>query len=250
MNDDIVISFDVSCYMGKQRSGKTLSMVARGYEILFFFQNYIYDMKLKKEKGKKLTKFERNRLALFKKYNILSNLNLNKRIFGDYEHFSAKDLLRLYQSKEKIENRIILLDDFFKDIDSRDFGRESNKVFSYFITEIGKKKNILLYVSHFDSMVEKRLRQHTENFILCRKGKMYDIRLPNGKLLKNVWREDENYYTLDTEKESKKIIIQQNYFKDYIDFDHQGFIFDKNLQRIDYLEAYHYFNMYDTGEIV
>lgn len=242
-----MISFSISCFMGKQRSGKTLSMVAQTYNIYFYIKNYIAEIDLKIKQKRKVTELEMKRYDLFKKYTILSNLTLNREIFGDYEQIKSKDLVTWYKDGRSISNKIIALDDFFKDIDSRDFGKNSNKIFSYFITEIGKKENILLYVSHFDTMVEKRLRGMTEHFILCRKGKFIKLRKGDKLLDTHIWKEEDDYYKLSLEPEN--IVIQQNFLGSYIDFSSE-IIAKKYLDKIEYLKAKKYFDMYNTKEIV
>ena len=238
------VSFNISTYMGKARSGKTLSMVASGYNTLLEILTYIEDNKNSKNK------FIKDRVNMFKKFRVWSNLNLNRNIFGDYRHIDFNTLIEMYEKKEPIEYVILLIDDIFKNVDSRNIMNKKNKVFSYFITEIGKKKNILKYVSHFQSMVEIRLRNFTETFIYCQKGKLKDFKI-NGKTYKNlIWQEEEDYYKLDEKlSELKKIVIKQNYLKEYIDMKQDLQVY-KKVYDTRFLEAYPFFKMYNTGEIV
>jgi len=241
------ISFSISVYMGKQRSGKTLSMVADSYNTLLNIKEYELYLNSKK----KLTNIEKKRLNLFSKFELMSNLKLNKNIFGNYIHITADNLLEMYKSKVPIENKIILLDDFFKTVDSRRFASDSNRVYSYFFTEIGKKKNIMKYVSHFDKMVELRLRSMTEYFIWCKKGKFKEINYKENNEIKSlkIFVEDENYYKLEDQDDLNKMIIQQNYFSEFLDFE-KDLISKKRLIDRQYIQANKYFNLYDTQEIV
>lgn len=246
MRKDQLLSFCITLFMGKQRSGKTLSLVDFGYNTLLEIK-YQEDLLLKK---KNLTKTEKKRLKILSNFELWTNLNLNKKIYGDYKIITPSELMRMYKEKQEISNKLLLFDDLFKDLDSRLHGKEKNRVLSYFTTEIGKKENILGYVSHFSNRIELRLRSMTENFIVCKKGKLYDIKFNNGKILKNVWREDKNYYKLEDEKELKRMVIKQVTYKEEIDFSKDYDSPEKQVYDVEYINAYPYFKHYDTKEII
>lgn len=237
------ISFTIKCFMGMPRSGKTISMVAEGYNTFLEIKDIVYQL----EHKKKLTPVEKNRYDIFSKFELMSNLTLNKDIYGDYINITPEKLINMYEKKEKIQYRLILIDDIFKKFDSRDFMKKSNKIFSYFITEIGKMHNILLYVSHFDTLIEKRIKEMTEVFIICDKGEFKTVQL-NGKLF-NVFKKYDDYYKMLPNNELKRMRIRQRYLRNFIDIE-RNLEVRKKVFLETYLKAYDYFNHYNTGEVV
>ena len=232
--------------MGKQRAGKTLSMVADGYYTLLKIKEKEYFLKRKKN----LTPTDKKRLETYSNFELWSNLNLNRKIYGNYRHITPDEVLDLYKRRTIIRNKLILFDDIFKELDARLHGKEKNKILSYFTTEIGKSQNILYYVSHFTRRVELRLRSMTEFFIWCKKGRFIKLKFRNGKIMPNIWKEYEDYYQYEEdEAELKKMIIKQEYYKEYVDFT-KDFLPKKKLERVEYLRAFDFFSHYDTGEIV
>lgn len=244
-NNYIPLSFSISCFMGKQRAGKTLSMVANSYFTFLQIKEIIFDLEHKKI----LSVTEKERLTRLKKVEIWSNLKLNTKIYGNYKLITANEIMNLYKQNIKIENKLIILDDLFKHIDSRNSMSDENKAFTYFTTEIGKNNNILNYVSHFTTRTEIRLRQMTEFFIWCRKGYFIDLKIGKHKL-KDVWIEDKDYYKLANEEELKNMIISQCFFKEYIDFSKDFSLSEKKLELKNYLRGYDFFKHYDTKEII
>lgn len=240
------VAFKIRGFMGNPRAGKTISMVADGNNTFIDIKDNAEILKHKKH----LTVLEQERLKIFDSFEIMSNLHLNKDIYGNFTYLDADTLLQYYKDKKPLEYKLIMLDDFFKKVDSRNFMADSNKVYSYFFTEIGKRHSILLYVSHFTSMVEKRLKNLTEDFVLCQKG--YFDKLEIGKNLFDIFIEDEDYYNLKDEKELKKMVIRQLYLKRFIDLSKidSDIDFERKVYREEFLEAYKYFKHYKTGEII
>jgi hypothetical protein len=241
--------------MGNPRSGKTGSMVLDGYNMMLMLKEYVYNLELKK----KITELERKRLDLFKSFELWSNLNLNKKIFGEYKKISVKDIIDIYYNKTAINNKIILLDDLFKEIDSRDTMRKIelpngdkvslSTIFSHFCLEIGKSNNILDYVTHYDGMIEKRLTPVTEFFIFCQKGHYKTLKFKEFEI-KNIWVEDDNYYDLSQDKTFNETIIIKHYIsKNQIDFNDKMEI-KRNVVDVDFIEGKKFFNLYNTGEVI
>ena len=242
------ISFRITLFMGNARSGKTLSMVALTYKIWLDIKSLEEDLLSKP----KLSSYEKNILSALQDFEIWSNLDLNKRIYGKYyKKKTLDDILELYKNKVEIKNKLLVFDDLFKDLDNRKFATNKNQILSYFITEIGKKQNILLYVSHFSTKIEKRVREMTQDFIECKKGKYFSIRLPSGKLFQYAWIEDKDYFKLEMNQSNlKRMIIQHTYYKDYIDYKKEFTIPTRKFLKVEYLKASGYFNHYKTGEII
>ena len=72
------ISFRITLFMGNARSGKTLSMVALTYKIWLDIKSLEEDLLSKP----KLSSYEKNILSALQDFEIWSNLDLNKRIYG------------------------------------------------------------------------------------------------------------------------------------------------------------------------
>lgn len=239
---------------GNQRSGKTLSMVNDGYNILLRIKELIYIME-----RKRLTLLEKERLKMFKDFELWSNLDLNRNIFGNYKQLTIKDIVEIYVNKTPIVNKIILIDDIFKEIDNRDTMKKTelpsgekvllSTILSHFCLEIGKSGNILDYVSHYDGMIEKRLNPATEFFIYCSKGHYKTLNCGSFKI-NNIWIEDVNYYDITTDKNwNESIIIKQNICKKAVDFNDKMEV-KRNIYEVDYIEGKKYFNMYKTKEVI
>lgn len=243
-----MISFNKTCYMGKERSGKTLSLVADGYDTLLFIRKTAHNLK-EKQKKKKLNSIELQRLKIMDSFELWSNLKLNKRIYGDYKIITVDKIKEMYEQKIIIEHKLLLLDDIFKDLDALNFAREKNKIVGYFMTEIGKKQNIVRYVSHFSRKVELRLKELTEFFVRCRRGKYKKLKYKNKFI--DLWIEDKDYFKLELEpSELKKMIIEQTYYTDYIDFSQDYAIPKRKIVKKTYINGFNFFKHYDTGEVI
>lgn len=255
--DIIDLVFEICCFLGKARAGKTLSMVSAGYFMNLKIKKFILDIERKIYHKKYINELEMKRYTLFTDFKVVSNLNLNEKYFGKYERLTPEKLIEMYLDKVDLKHKLILIDDIFKSVDNRDFMRTKeisgkkinfNKVFSYFITEIGKKQNILLYVSHFESLVEVRLRKFTEKFIYCRKGEFINTSVNDINL--KVFMEFPDYYDLDLNLEKENImVIQQNILRNFIDFENDLEIRKKKVDT-NYILAKDFFKMYNTEEII
>ena len=242
------ISFRIILFMGNARAGKTLSMVARAYSIWLDIKSLQKELKSRK----KLTGHQQKILSALQDFEIWSNIDLSKKIYGKYyKKKTLDDILEMYKNKTEIKNKLLVFDDLFKDLDNRKFASEKNQILSYFVTEIGKKQNILLYVSHFSRKMELRVREMTQDFIQCKKGKYFSLRLEDGNIFNYIWLEDEDYFELELdEKKLKLMVIQHIYYKDYIDYEKEFVTPTRKFQKIKYLRAYNYFKHFKTGEVV
>lgn len=242
------LSFTITDFMGRPRSGKTLSMVSIGERTYSNIKTYCIAIDTAKRKGIPIDRIRLERYNLYKKYKVISNLDLDTDIFGDYERLTVNRLMEMYENKEKIQYSIILLDDIFKTIDSRKFMKKVNMAMSYFITEIGKSENILYYVSHFSNMIDYRLRKFTEYFVYCQKGEI--ITLLNGKQKIRVFKEYDNYYKRQPIEKLKRMVIKQTWFRDKLDMDNFDLRNVREIDKIMYIPAYPIFSLYNTKEII
>lgn len=238
------ISFEGSAYNGNARAGKTLSLVADAENTLIAILNQKQILLNKKN----LNDFEKDRLKVFSDFKLISNMELNKKVFGNYIKLSAKELLEKYKNKEKIENALILFDDFFKDVDSWNILSNDNKLFSYFFTELGKKHLILRYVVHLNSMVFNRLRNFTKTNVFCKKGRYVFIKTNEGYF--KVFQEYKDYY--DLKINPKDIIIRRYFLNSDVDLNTLDYEIKnkKNINFINDLIPQKYFNRYKTGEVI
>lgn len=113
-------------YRGARGRGKTLSMVKDAFQ---FYLNG---------------------------YRVISNMVLP---FGEY--MTSEEVLSLSRTSG-LFNCIIVLDELQLFFDSRNFGRESNKSFSYFIQQIRKRDIHILGTTQYVNTVELRFRQHID----------------------------------------------------------------------------------------
>ncbi len=242
------ISFRITLFMGGARSGKTLSMVAECYSIWIDIKTLEKELLSKS----KLTTYEKEILIILQNFEIWSNLDLNKKIYGKYyKKKTLDDILELYKNKVEIKNKLLVFDDLFKDLDNRKFATNKNQILSYFVTEVGKKQNILLYVSHFSRKMEIRVREMTQDFIECKKGKYFSIRFEDERIFNYIWLEDEDYFELEMNpKNLKRMVIQHTYYYDYIDYQKEFKIPKRKFKKVEYLQASKYFKHYKTGEVI
>lgn len=246
----INISYNITLYAGKQRSGKTLSMVNGGYHKLLDMKYYCMCVDELLKLKIKIPNFILQRYASFKKFELWSNLTLNKKYFGNYKKIGIKELTEIYENKVPIHNKLILIDDLFKAVDNRKFMDAVNIIMSYFITEVAKGENIFDYVSHTDRTFERRIKDHTENFVYCKKGELIDLELPNGYIISNVFKESDDYYKLiNSETELKSMVIEQSWCTQEIDF-LKDWNMTRSVDEVKYIEAHPVFKLYNTKESV
>jgi len=90
-------------------------------------------------------------------YRIISNMkNL---AFGDY--LSSSEVLKLNRNSE-LFNCVLVLDEVQLFFDSRNFSKQENKDFSYFVQQRRKRNIIILCTSQFSNTIDLRLRQHVD----------------------------------------------------------------------------------------
>lgn len=112
--------------------------------------------------------------AMMSKRKVVSNFHLER----NYEKFNIQDFI-----KAKYEDCVILLDEAYQYIDSRNSMLEINQLFSYILFQ-SRKKNVELFVcSQLISTIDIRFRSLADCVIYCEKdrdGFMYTIFAPNN----------------------------------------------------------------------
>lgn len=168
---------------------------------------------------------------------IYSNIWLNKEYFPHYEHISVSDLERYWESKEEFQNCIFLLDELHQFLDSRSFMHKGQKAITHLLGQLGKRQVTLRGTTHFLDMLDLRLRQYCERKIFITKGLLFNMR--QWKPILNVNRilsdDENNMLCIKAESTIRKLI---------------NFQFMEIIDRVDFILAKKYFNMYDTHELV
>lgn len=192
----------IGIFLGSQNSGKTLVMTSFAYDYY--------------KKG----------------YKIYSNYNLN----FPYELITS-ELLKEYTLSNKQFNKVVFLIDEINIIfDSRNFGKKSQKIFTYFILQSSKRNvNILGTTQQFNT-IEKRFRENVNFKCYCNRvirlgNKYYFLQTNNRKLTKH---------------ENHKLYIKQS----YIIFNEGDYGSSLCHNKIIYLKAEPYFGLYDTRFLV
>lgn len=163
-------AFDL--YIGEKRSGKDLSMVHDVFELV----------------------------QLFPKITIYSNFWLNPKYFKNVIYIDSKMFESMYLKKTEFFNSIFLISELHIFFDSRKFTSRSNLLFSYFVGQLGKRKNALKGNTHFYEMIDKRLRDYTERKIFCYKG-LIDKN--------NLWSQLNDYNSELSDQQNEKLFIKR-----------------------------------------
>lgn len=124
----------IIAYLGNIGSGKTLSMVKKAYE-----------------------QFKRGKT-------IYSNFKLN----FPYKELTLDILLDMRSKDFDLKNSVILIDEAHIYLDSRRSASKINLIISYFILQSRKKSCDIYYTTQFIDQVDKRLRQTSHAYILCK----------------------------------------------------------------------------------
>jgi len=120
--------------MGNIGSGKTLSMTRFGY------------------------------VHYLKGYKVFANYHLE----FPHEKVTPEFLEQIVKGEVDLTgNNIFLLDEIQMYIDSRSSANKRNRIISYFIMQIRKKKIILCFTAQMEHTIDKRLRELCQNKIEC-----------------------------------------------------------------------------------
>ena len=121
-------------YVGNIGSGKTLSMVKKAYE--------------QYKRGK----------------TIYSNFVLN----FPYIPLTLDKLLSMKEKNHDLTNAVVLLDEAHIYLDSRRSASKVNVILSYFVLQSRKKSCDIYFTTQFIGQVDKRLRDPSHAYILCK----------------------------------------------------------------------------------
>lgn len=107
------------------------------------------------------------------KTTVMSVLGLYLHQLSDLElvstyHLVGSRFVDSWSELKKIENSIILFDEMWKDMDSRD--PKANKKSSHWVNQLRKHRNILVYNTQDFSQIDKRARNATDFWIFVTKG--------------------------------------------------------------------------------
>jgi len=191
----------IGIYLGEQNTGKTLALTYYAYN--YYMNNYT----------------------------VYSNYNLNfphKKLTIDY-------INKIVQNKEQFTKSVFIIDEIYLILDSRNFGKKSNKIFSYLLLQSSKRDVHILGTAQYFNTVDKRFRENIKFKCYC------------NRVIKNINGE---FNLIETDKRkldkkfNDKLYIQCFYFikKGY---------FGKNfVNKQQYIRASPIFNLYDTTELL
>ena len=187
----------INIFLGEQNAGKTLSMTYYTYR--YFKQGY----------------------------KIYSNFNLNFK----HTKITKKIILDWVMAKQQLNNSIISIDELYLMMDSRSFGKASNKLFSYFILQTSKRGVHLFGTAQFLNSIDLRIRDNIKNLVICDRvikenGKYAEVQ-NNNRFLEN----SENLFIKNT-------FVTRKAYSDAQDITN-FYIFAKPV-----------FKLYDTQELI
>ena len=96
-------------------------------------------------------------------YRIFANYNLN----FEHELLTKQTLLDYVKNKTQFEKTIILIDEIYLIVDSRNFASNTNKIFSWFILQTAKRDVHLLSTAQVLNSCEKRFRENLNFMVFC-----------------------------------------------------------------------------------
>lgn len=200
-------NYSIEMYLGEVRSGKTLTMVAETYE-----QTKGTDAK------------------------VYSNIHLNKKLFPRYKYITRQDLIGYYNKKEQFKNAIFLIDEIHIFADARKFMNKDNQAIGYFVGQMGKRGNTLRGTTHFDDLIDYRIRLYCERWVYIEKG------LLEGR----KWKPILNNNRILTKEENKVLCIKAtSIVRKMLNYKFYSVPIEKK-----YVMAEQYFELYDTEEVV
>ena len=168
---------------------------------------------------------------------VFANLKLNKKFFPNFQYIDKEALENFYTNQSEFTNAYFLIDEIQVLMDSRTFGKSGNQKIGYFLGQMGKRGNVFRGTTHFPNLVDFRLRCYCERWKYIRKG------LVNNN---EKWKPMLNNNLRLSDKENERLYIQvKPVVRKLIDFD-----FFYTAEKIKYLKAKNYFNMYDTFEMI
>jgi len=190
----------IGIFLGEQNSGKTL--------VMSYFAYTYY------KKG----------------YEIYSNYKLN------FKHkFINQELLKKYtENKIQFKKAIFLIDEMYLFLDSRNFGKKTNKIFTYFLLQTSKRNVHLLGTAQYINTIEKRFRENLNFMTFCQ------------RTLKINSKYKEVTNNLRFISDNKNLYIKLNFMiKRLID----GILLSYDIKSF-YLKAQPIFKIYDTTQLL
>lgn len=123
----------IGIFLGEQNCGKTLAMT-------YFAKKYYLDG-----------------------YDIYANYNLSFK----HTKLTGEILSKYTKNKIQFNKAVFLIDEIYLFMDSRNFGKKLNKLFSYFVLQTSKRDVHLLGTAQYFNTVEKRFRENANFKVFC-----------------------------------------------------------------------------------
>lgn len=90
-------------------------------------------------------------------------------IYANYEVKGMKDRIKFMSEIWNLDDCILLLDEIWLTMDSREWGNQSNIKMTRFINQTRKKNIMVMYTTQHISQVEMRVRNATDILVYCEK---------------------------------------------------------------------------------
>lgn len=191
----------IGIFLGEQHSGKTLALT-------YFAYDYY-------KKG----------------YKIFTNYNLNFK----HEKINTEFIENVVYGKKQFSKAIFVLDEIYLLIDSRNFGKKSNKILSYLLLQSSKRNVHIFGTAQYFNTVDKRFRENIKfkcycNRVIYNKNK-FNLISADNRILSN--------------EQNKRLYIQNTFFVKTGD----NILTDFKTKK-KYVKADKIFNLYDTKELL
>lgn len=189
----------IGIFLGEQASGKTLSMVYYAYQYY--------------KKG----------------FRIYTNVGLSFK----HEILSKEIIENFTKDKTQFDKAVFLIDEIYLFMDSRNFGRKSSKIQTYFLLQSSKRSVHVLATAQIFNSVEKRFRENSSFQCYCNR----EMLNPDG-----------SYTDVDDVNRivpSQNLYIRQNFLKRKVEF---GIATNYTIQTF-HLKASPVFALYDTKQL-
>lgn len=192
----------IGIFLGEQHSGKTLALTC-----------YAYDYYLNG-------------------YSVYSNFNLN----FPHKKITSTFIKSVVENKEQFNKSVFVIDEIYLILDSRNFGKKSNKIFSYLLLQSNKRDVHIFGTAQYFNTVDKRFRENIKfkcycNRVIKNENDTYDFIEKDSRIL--------------TEEENKNLYIQCMFFIRR----GSNLLTDYENKAI-YIKADKIFNLYDTRELL
>lgn len=166
-------------------------------------------------------------------YTVYSNYNLS------FPHIKlTKDIILEYtMSRKQFEKSVFCIDEIYLFFDSRNFSKNANRIFSYFLVQSSKNNVHIFGTAQFLNTIEKRFRENLTFRCFCQRV-VYDT------ILKK-YNDVENHIRF-----LPQFMLNNLYIKNVFLIKSQNMFSESFKSNVYYLKSQECFNLYDTKELI